>query len=390
MINICLYLHAHQPLRLRKFSLFDIGNSHQDYFDQKRNKKYLGRIAKKSYLPANKLFLDLINKTQSRFKISFSLSGVLLEQLEENAPKVIKSFQKLAKTKSCEFITETYYHSLASYFSEKEFKNQIYLQTKKIKQLFSYRPQIFRNTELLYFNNLAQIIYDLGYKAVLIEGADKILMGRRPNVVYRAKYVPELKLILKNYLLSDDIAFRFSNHDWQEFPLTADKFLSWVKTGQQGLVNLFMDYETLGEHQWAETGIFKFLEDFITKADNDPEIQFVLPSEIIMSEITEDALDIREPLTWADTERDLSAWLGNQLQKEAAYFLYALETKIKKTRNADLLRQWRYLQISDHFYYMCTKWFNDGDVHKYFNPYDSPYDAYINYMNVLRDLETRI
>jgi len=390
MLSICLYLHAHQPLRLKKLSLFDIGNNHQDYFDQERNKKYLERIAKKSYLPANDLFLDLINKTQGQFKISFSVSGVLLEQLEENEPKVIKSFQKLSKTKNCEFITETYYHSLASYFSEEEFKKQVDLQTKKIKQLFSYHPQIFRNTEFLYFNNLAQIIYDLGYKATLIEGADKILMGRRPNIVYRAKYVPGLKLILKNYPLSDDIAFRFSNHDWQEFPLTADKFLSWIKADQEGLINLFMDYETFGEHQWVETGIFKFFEDFVIKASNDPEIQFVLPNEIIMAERAEEALDIKEPLTWADTERDLSAWLGNSLQKEAAYSLYALENKIKKTKDADLLRKWRYLQISDHFYYMCTKWFNDGDVHKYFNPYDSPYDAYINYMNALRNLETRI
>ncbi len=390
MINICLYLHAHQPLRLKNFSLFNVGNVHQDYFDKEENKKYLKRISKKSYLPANSLFLDLINKTQNQFKISFSISGVLLEQLEENLPQVIKSFQKLSKTKNCEFITETYYHSLASYFSEEEFKKQVRFQTKKIKQLFSYRPQIFRNTELLYFNNLAQSIYDLGYKAVLIEGADRILMGRRSDIIYRAKYVPELKLILKNYPLSDDIAFRFSNHDWQEFPLTADKFLSWIKTSQQKLVNLFMDYETFGEHQWAETGIFKFFKDFIIKASNDSEIRFVLPSEIIMSETAEEMLDIQEPLTWADTERDLSAWLGNSLQKETAYSLYALESKIKKTKNSDLLKQWRYLQISDHFYYMCTKWFSDGDVHKYFNPYNSPYDAYINYMNVLRDLESRL
>ena len=393
MTNICFYLHAHQPLRLRQFSIFDIGNNYS-YFDQGRNKHYLERVINKSYLPTNRLFLKLINETQGQFKLALSLSGVLLEQLEESAPEVLKSFKQLVDTGACELVTETYYHSLASYFSQEEFKAQVSLQTNKLRCLFGVKPKIFRNTELLYFNNLAQIIYDLGYKGVLIEGADKILKGRDPNVLYSAKPTPELKLILKNYSLSDDIAFRFSNHDWKEFPLTPDKFLNWIKAAsrnERSSINLFMDYETFGEHQWEETGIFNFFENFIQNANQDPDLRFLLPNEIIsMNNSAQEELNIQEPLTWADTERDLSAWLGNELQKEAAHTLYGLEGKIRKAKDKNLLAQWRHLQTSDHFYYMCTKWFNDGDVHKYFNSYDSPYDAYINYMNVLRDLEAKL
>jgi len=393
MTNICLYLHAHQPLRLRNFSIFDIGKNNVNYFDETRNKDYLQRVAGKSYLPANRMFLELIKKTYGKFRISFSISGVLLEQLEKHNPEIILSFQELAKTGFCDFLTETYYHSLSSFFSEEDFIKQVKLQGRKLKQLFGIRPEIFRNTELLYYNNLARIISDLGYKGILIEGADRILRNRSPNVLYCAKRVPELKLILKNYPLSDDIAFRFSTHAWREFPLTADKFLSWIKsTGAEkhSSINLFMDYETFGEHQWEETGIFEFFRDFVLKSCQDKDIGFLTVREIVARYQPQEELDIVEPLTWADTERDLSAWLGNDLQKSAAYELYGLEKKIVKNKDKNLISLWRHLQTSDHFYYMCTKWFNDGDVHKYFNPYDSPYDAYINYMNILKDLESRI
>lgn len=394
MTSICFYLHAHQPIRLRDFSIFDIGRGQQDYFNHERNIQYLKRVSSKSYVPANELFLNLIKKTKGKFRLSFSISGILLEQLEKYNPKVIELFQSLAKTGACEFLAETYYHSLASYFSEEEFRKQVLAQEKKIDKTFGRKPEVFRNTELLYYNNLAPIIYDLGYKGVLIEGADKVLNGRSPNFVYYAKGIPGLKLLLKHYRLSDDIAFRFSNPNWQEFPLTADKFLAWIKAAASdkpgGVINLFMDYETFGEHQWKETGIFDFFEDFVLKASRDDDVEFLTPSEVIQKKESRGELEVRDPLTWADTERDLSAWLGNILQKEAAYELYALEGRIKKTKNKDLVEDWRKLQVSDHFYYMCTKWFNDGDVHKYFNPYESPYDAYINYMNVLRDLEARI
>ncbi len=394
MVSICFYLHAHQPLRLKKFSLFNVGSKEKIYFDERQNKFHLQKAAQKSYLPASQLFLELIRKTKGKFKVSLSLSGVLLKQLEEHAPAALKGFQQLVKTGACELISETHYHTLASYFSEKEFRHQVLLHHRELKRLFGYNAKVFRNTELLYYDNLANIIYDLGYKGVLIEGADKALKGKPAGLVYSAKGIPALKLLSKHYRLSDDIAFRFSNRSWEEFPLTPDKYLSWVKAvGRsipEGSVNIFMDYETFGEHQWQETGIFGFFKEFVLEASVDPEIEFLTPSMLITTKPTAGELSVKEPLTWADTERDLSAWLGNLMQREAANELYSLENKILKTRNKEIIHQWRHLQTSDHFYYMCTKWFSDGDVHKYFNPYESPYDAYINYMNVLRDLESKI
>jgi len=392
MTNICFYLHVHQPPRLKNFSIFNIGKN-QNYFDKTTNNFYLNRIARKSYNPSSNLFLRLIKETKGEFKLALSLSGVLIEQLEITMPEVIESFNKIVRTGSCELIAETYYHSLASYFSQEEFEEQVRLQVKKLKKVFKFNPTVFRNTELLYFNNLAETIHELGFKAVLIEGADKILQGRLPNNLYSSKGVPGLKLLLKNYKLSDDIAFRFSDSGWKEFPLTSSKFIEWIKAssqGGQGLVNIFMDYETFGEHQWKETGIFNFFEDFVKKVCDSEDIRFLLPGEVVSKMPAVDILDIDKPLTWADSERDLSAWIGNDLQKETIYDLYSLEREIKKTKNRRIINDWRNLQTSDHFYYMCTKWFNDGDVHKYFNHYDSPYDAYINYMNVLRDLKYKI
>jgi alpha-amylase len=393
MINVCLYLHAHQPFRLKPFSIFDINYYKEtNYFDILENQKYLKRVIEKSYLPANDLFLKLIHKTQGKFKISFSLGGLLLEQLERYFPQVLKSFQDIYNTGSCELIAETYYHSLACYFSEKEFIEQNTLHKNILKKLFNAHPTIFRNTELLYYDKLAPLIYKLGYQGVLIEGADKILQGQSPNFVYNAYEIPELKLLLKNYRLSDDIAFRFSERNWKEFPLMVDKFLNWLENCEknEGIINLFMDYETFGEHQWQETGIFEFLEDLILKIAQREDFQFITPIEALNQNKSIGSLHITEPLTWADTERDLSAWMGNELQQSALADLYNLEDKIAKKKDKQLLDAWRKLQTSDHFYYMCTKWFSDGDVHKYFNPYESPYESYINYMNVLRDLENRI
>lgn len=397
MPTICLYLHAHQPKRLREFSIFDIGKSselpnYDFYIDKEKNRSYLERIKKKSYLPANRLFLDLISETRNRFQISFSLSGVFLEQAEQEAPEVLRSFIKLADTGCCDFVPETYYHSLSSYFSLDEFKSQVKLQEKKIRQIFGGHAQVFRNTELLFYDNIADAISEMGYRGVFIEGAERVIGKKSPNFLYSCAKNPQLMLILKNYRLSDDIAFRFSDRNWQEFPLTAEKFIQWVKAADQGansVINLFMDYETFGEHQWKETGIFQFFREFVLRAVA-LGFEFVRPSALLEKKIPVDSLSVSEPLTWADTERDLSAWLGNDLQREALNYLYSLEKKILKCRNKRLLETWRQLQTSDHFYYMCTKWFNDGDVHKYFNPYDTPYDAYINYMNILRDLEIRL
>ena len=398
MANICLYLHAHQPFRLRKFSIFEIGrkNAQANYFDDETNNKCLERVVFKSYIPTINLFKSLIQKTNKKFRLGLSISGVLLEQLEKKNLEVIELLKSLVDTGACELIGETYYHSLASYFSEKEFRFQLNAHKRKLRKIFDFIPKTFRNTELLYYNHLAPIILDMGYKGVLIEGADKVLMGRSPNFVYSAKNHNELKLLTKNYRLSDDIAFRFSNLNWEEYPLNASKFLFWIKSSLQnnGLddqtVNIFMDYETFGEHQWKETGIFDFLEKFILEAIGQG-FEFLTPGEVIQkNKLKTEELDIAEPLTWADTERDLSAWIGNDLQKDIAYRLYGLEKKVTASKNTYIINQWRQLQTSDHFYYVCTKWSNDGDVHKYFNPYNSPYDAYINYMNILRDLEFKL
>lgn len=388
MVSVCFYFQVHQPLRLRKYSVFDIGKKH-DYFNNPKNKKILEKVAKKCYLPANKLMLDLIRKTDHKFKISYSLTGIVMEQLEEYAPNIIESFKELADTKCVEFLSETYHHSLAFLYSKKEFREQVRMHKKKIKELFKYTPSVFRNTELIYNNELAESVEKMGYKGILAEGADHILGWRSPNFVYTAKSPKKIKLLLKNYRLSDDIAFRFSTHTWKEFPLTVEKYARWINAvnGNGNCVNLFMDYETFGEHQWSTTGIFRFLKNLpeeILKNGND----FKTPSEVLNYEPVAE-LDVHDIVSWADIERDLSAWLGNKMQQASIKELYLLENMIKKRRNKKLMEDWRNLQISDHFYYMCTKWFADGDVHKYFNPYDSPYDAFIAFMNVLNDMILR-
>lgn len=386
MVSICFYLHVHQPLRLKRFTFFDIGKG-TDYFDKEKNKFYLERVIEKSYLPTNKIILDLIQKTDGRFKISFSITGVLLEQLEEY-PNVIESFEKIISTGCGEIVGETYYHSLASIYSLKEFVAQIKLQEKKLKEVFGKKPKIFRNTELVYQNQIGKIVESLGYKAILAEGADKILEWRSPCFLYKAKG-SNIILLLKHYRLSDDIAFRFSNRSWSEWPLTSEKYIRWISQIQGNIVNIFMDYETFGEHQWKETGIFEFLSEFPIEAFK-KGIDFVLPSEAIKKFKPISDLDFPDYVSWADTERDLSAWLGNKMQQFALNELYSLEQSVLATKDKNIIDAWRKLQTTDHLYYMCTKWFADGDVHKYFNPYDSPYEAFIIFMNILNDIKQRL
>lgn len=391
MPSICLYLQTHQPLRLRNYTIFDIGEN-QDYFDEQRNYDYLSRIVKKSYLPTNKMLLELVKKHNGKFKLALGLSGVLLEQLENDFPEVISDFQKLVKTGCCEILAETYYHSLAYLYSPEEFKKQVNLHKQKIKKLFNYEPKVFRNTELMLSNEMAAMVEKMGFQAILGEGADYILQWRSPNFVYGIKGADKIKLLLRNYKLSDDISFRFSCRDWAEWPLTADKFAAWVRAidGSGEIVNLFMDYETFGEHQWQETGIFEFLKKLPQEILNYPQNNFKTPQEVVKLYKPKAQLDFPNIVTWADTERDLSAWLGNKMQVSALKNLYSLEEKIKKQNNKKIIEQWRCLQTSDHFYYMCVKWFSDGDVHKYFSPYDSPYDGFINFMNVFQDLKMRL
>ena len=381
MTDVCFYFQAHQPLRLKKFSFFDIGKQ-KDYFDRAKNKEVLERVVRKCYLPANKLILKLINDSNGAFKVNYSITGILLEQLEECSPESIESFQALVDSGYCELFNETYYHSLSWLVSEKEFSEQIKLHKKKVKELFGVKPKVFRNTESMYSDKIAETAKKLGFKGIVCEGTEKILGWRSPNYVYRAP--SGIGLLTRNYKLSDDIAFRFSERKWNEYPLTSEKFASWINASQGHCVNLFLDYETFGEHQWPETGIFKFLsclpKEILARGDG-----FATATELIGKHKEAEKISVPEIISWADTDRDLSAWLENGMQNQAFTELKSLEGKLK----GEKLENWRKLQISDHFYYMCTKWFSDGDVHKYFNPYENPYDAFINYMNVLTDLKQK-
>jgi len=389
MPSVCFYFQVHQPIRLRHYTVFD---KNDQYFDDYKNGSICRKVANKCYLPANRLLLEMIRRYDGRFRIAYSVTGLLLEQLERYSPEVMSTFDALAETGCVEFLAETYYHSLSFLYSRNEFAEQINKHVEAINYFFGQRPRIFRNTELIYNNDLAALIESMGcFDGIITEGADHILGYRSPNFVYQPKGCNHLKLLLKNYSLSDDIAFRFSNRDWPQWPLTADKFAQWVSNvnGNGNIVNLFMDYETFGEHQWEDTGIFDFMRHLPEEVLRHPDNDFKTPSEVIQSYGSADEVDVPHIISWADTERDLSAWLGNAMQSNAIHELYRIEKKIKNTKDDKIIGDWRKLQASDHFYYMCTKYFADGDVHKYFNPYDSPYDSYINFMNVLDHLHKR-
>ncbi|MCH8217995.1 MAG: alpha-amylase [Planctomycetes bacterium] len=389
MPSVCIYFQVHQPMRLRHYTVFD---SNDNYFDDHKNASICRKVAHKCYLPANRLLLDLIREYDGQFRIAYSITGVVLEQFEAYCPEVMSTFDALAATGCVEFLGETYYHSLSFLYSQAEFTEQIDKHTKMIEYLFGQTPRVFRNTELIYNNQLAAALDATGrFDGVIAEGADHILGYRSPNFVYRPQGCDNLKLLLKNYALSDDIAFRFSNRDWSQWPLTAEKFANWIDdaNGNGQVINLFMDYETFGEHQWADTGIFDFLSHLPESVLRHPDNSFKTPSEVIHAYEAMDVIDVPHLISWADTERDLSAWLGNAMQSNAIHELYRLERTVRASRDPDILSDWRKLQVSDHFYYMCTKYFADGDVHKYFNPYDSPYDSYINFMNVLDNLRGR-
>lgn len=391
MPSICFYFQVHQPFRLKPYDCFKIGHDHA-YEDEAKNKEILDRVAKKCYLPANFLLLSLIEKYQGDFKIAYSISGTALEQMEKYRPDVLRSFQALAETGCVEFLAETYNHSLSYLYSKNEFVRQVNKHSAKINELFNQQPTVFRNTELIYNNELANYVSDLGYKGIICEGLDHILGHKSPNFVYHPPHNYQMKCLLKNYKLSDDIAFRFSNHGWAEWPLTAPKFAHWAHqvAGNGETINLFMDYETFGEHQWPETGIFEFLKNLPAEIFKHPDYDFKTPSEVIKRYDARGEYDVHNLSSWADMERDLSAWLGNGLQHDAMERIYKLETIVKEIGDEELLNTWAKLTTSDHFYYMCTKYWNDGDVHKYFSHYNTPYDAYINFMNVVTDLEHQL
>ena len=390
--SLCLYFQIHQPTRLRLYRFFDIGkDSH--YYDDFTNRTILRRVAEQCYLPMNRLLLDLINANKGAFKVAFSISGSALEQFDRYAPEVIESFRRLADTGCAEFLCETYYHSLASLACPAEFRHQVLKHKAAIEHYFGVTPVTFRNTELIYSDAIGESVYELGFKTMLTEGARHILGWRSPDFIYSNDRQEDLKILLRNYKLSDDIAFRFSNKGWSEWPLTSDKYLTWLKNDirdKGDVINLFMDYETFGEHQSASTGIFDFMRYLPQAVIDDGTFRFATPSEAAAAHKPVSSLEVLEPISWADEERDVTAWLGNELQQEAYNKLYGLYEKVALINDPALFNDFGHLQESDHFYYMCTKFFSDGEVHKYFNPYDTPYEAFINYMNVLSDFIIRV
>ncbi len=388
--SVCFYFQVHQPDRLRQFRFFDIGNDYH-YLDDFANRTIVSRIADRCYLPANRMLLEMIGQHKGEFKVAFSISGAAIEQFRMYVPEVIDSFKALAATGCVEFLAETYSHSLASLSSTAEFKKQVKQHAELVRSLFGVKPTTFRNTELIYSDAIGAAVADLGFNVMLAEGAKHILGWKSPDFVYTNAINPRLKLLLRNFGLSDDIAFRFSNQNWASWPLTADKYAGWVaeSLAEGEIVNLFMDYETFGEHQSASSGIFDFMKALPAELFS-RGIGFCTPSEAVVKHQPVAPLHVPYPISWADEERDTSAWLGNELQEEAFNKISAMESDVLKTKDEKLIGIYRKLQESDHFYYMCTKFFSDGSVHSYFNPYDTPYEAFINYMNVLSDFEIRV
>ena len=395
MRAICLYLHIHQPLRYREYSIFDVGNNSNYYYpgydSRESNERIFKKVAEKSYRPMLKLLLDNMKKHPD-FKVSFSITGTWLEQALRWEPELIDLIREMVKTGQCEIVGETYYHSLAYFYNLDEFNDQVKMHSDKIHELFGVTPQVFRNTEFAYNDNLAHWAEDKGYKAILAEGWDKVLEWRSPNHVYRPAGCSKISLLLKNYRLSDDIAFRFSNRAWAEWPLTVPKYLRWLDDDclRGPLINLFMDFETFGEHQWKDTGIFDFMNQLIPEWLGQYENKFVTVSEAAELMPATDEISMPETVTWADTERDLSAWLSNDMQRSAMDILYGMRESVLNSGDNNLITDWRYLTTSDHPYSMCTKYWNDGDVHAYFSAYASPYESFMYFMNVLRDIEYRI
>ncbi|MBQ5922061.1 MAG: glycoside hydrolase family 57 protein [Alistipes sp.] len=389
MKTVCLYFQVHQPWRLKVYRFFNIGKDH-NYLDDFTNRAIMQKVARQCYLPMNALLLKLIKENKGAFKCTFSITGSAVEQFRAYAPEVLDSFRALADTGCVEFLAETYSHSLAALSSKEDFVEQVKLHTKMIKEEFGKKPVAFRNTELIYSDQIGEMVAGLGFKTILAEGAKHVMGWKSPNYIYTNSIDNRLRVLLRNYKLSDDIAFRFSNQGWDQYPLTAEKFAQWVADENGEVMNLFMDYETFGEHQKATTGIFDFMKALPKAILKHGDVCFATVSEAAKSSQPVGVLHCPHVMSWADEERDVTAWLGNELQNEAFSKLYALKDKVKSLKNADFDYVWNFMQTSDHFYYMATKWLSDGDVHSYFNPYGSSYEAFINYMNVLSDFEIEI
>ncbi|HYC56242.1 MAG TPA: glycoside hydrolase family 57 protein [Candidatus Binatia bacterium] len=388
MPDICFYFQVHQPYRLRRYSLFEVGRAH-DYFDGEANAAIVRKVAARCYVPMNELLLDLVERHGGHFRVSMSLTGTVIEQMQQWAPEALAGFRRLVSTGCVELLAETDAHSLAFAADAGEFVRQVDIHAARIHDVFGARPRVFRNTELIFSNALARHLQERGFAGVLAEGADAVLAGRSPGFVYTAHGAPKLPVLLKSYRLSDDIAFRFGDRNWPEHPLAAARFAAWMHEAGGDLVNLFMDYETFGEHQWASTGIFEFMRELPARAF-ERGMGFVTPSMSLERCGAAGEIDVPRPVSWADAERDMTAWTGNAMQRAALDAVFALSRAVLDSGDETLVRDWRRLTTSDHFYYMCTKYFADGDVHAYFSPYESPYEAHINYMNVIADLRLRL
>jgi len=391
MKTVCLNFQIHQPFRYRKYRFFDIGNDAY-YYDDFANETIMRKAANQCYLPANKIILEQIIKHKGKFKVTYSLSGVVLDQFKLYAPEVIDSFKQLAATGCVEFLSETYANSLVSLADGDLFESQVKAHDDLIENLFGQRPKVFRNTELIYSDEMGDLVQRMGYEAMITEGAKHILGWKSPNYLYCNALNPRLKVLMRNFRFSDDLSFRFSNKAWNEFPLTAEKYAGWMSSlpKEEEVVTIFINYETFGKLQPKNSGIFDFLKNLPNAILKTGELSFSTPSEVINDLQPVSSIHVPYPISWADEERDLSAWLGNELQKEAFDKLYELKDRMKSCTNATMLKDWDYLQTNDHFYYMCTKFFSDGEVHKYFNPYGTPYEAFINYMNILSDFKIRL
>jgi alpha-amylase len=380
-------------MRLNRFTVFNIGANHErssEYFNHKLNQEIFEKVAKKCYLPTNKILLDLINKYDGKFRVSFSLTGTFVEYCERYLPSVLDSFKDLFATGAVDLLEETYFHSLSSLYDDlDEFEKQVQMHRQMIKRIFNYKPKIFRNTETIYDNRIARKIAELGYKGIITEGADKILGWRSPNFVYRPVNA-NIKVLMRNYKLSDDVGFRFSSRNWPEFPLTADKYANWMSNSFGDVINLFMDYETFGEHQWIETGIFEFLKHLPSEVFKHDNLDFATVSEAVELYNPVGDIDVPNAISWADEDRNVSTWLGNDMQIACFNELKNIGRKLNEKGNERLLKTWRRLQTSDHLYYCSTKGLADGAVHAYFSPYDNPYEGFMNYMNILQDLKQRV
>lgn len=388
MNTICLYFEVHQPFFLRRYRFFDIGNDHY-YYDDHNNEENIHRLTEKCYLPATQMLLDMIKDSNKEFHVAFSISGVTLELLEHYAPEVIDKFKELAATGCVEFLGETYAHSLVSLKGDDEFELQVKEHSEKIKSLFGQTPKVLRNTELIYSNGIGLRALQLGFQGIVTEGDKRFMGWHSPNYLYCCSSDPRLRILTRNSSLSNDITFRFSDWGWDQYPLTADKFVKWLASSpaEEQVTSVFMNLETIGDIQSGESGIFDFFRA-IPKFAKEAGLNFMTPSEVITKMKPIDQLRFDNPISWGDAEKDVTAWLGNEIQREAFDKVSQLSEKVRMAQDRRLVQDWYRLQSSDHFYYMSTKHFYNGVAHK--SPFSSPYDAFINYMNILNDFRDRV